>query len=176
MTWWKRYVAGAAGGAAGTAAMSLYMKGMRSLKKDGHNPQDGPKQQEHDVSLIGRQHQEGEPATAAIGRLMYRKVTGREPDQAMRGKLSNLVHWGYGVDMGATYGLLRDRKRKLDIVGGLAFGAGLWLLGDEVAVPLLGLAEGPKAYPKRLHAETLGAHLVYGAVTAVATQALERAL
>ncbi len=172
--WWKRYLIGVAGGLAGTAAMSLYMKGIKSL----HNPQQNKQASapsEHDVSVIGRQHQNGESATAAIGRILYKTVKGREPDEQTKNKLSSFVHWGYGTDMGAAYALLRGRKTHLDWAGGLAYGAALWFAGDEIAVPLLGLAEGPKGYPKSLHAETLGAHLVYGVATAAATQLLERA-
>ncbi len=169
--WWKRYLLGLAAGAAGTAAMDLYQKAMKKVS-NGQPASSEPK--EHDISLTGRKHEPGESATAAIGRLAYRKVTGRDPDGETRTRLSNAVHWGYGIDMGTTYALLRDRRAHLDWAGGLAFGAALWVLGDEIAVPLLGLAEGPKAYPKSLHAETLGAHLVYGITTAAATQLLER--
>ncbi len=175
-SWWKRSLLGVAGGAAGTAAMNLYMTGMNSLHKKAGGGGDGAAQEQpkqHDISLVGRQHQPGESAPAALARLGYRKVTGREPDEQTKNKLSNLVHWGYGIDMGTTYALLRGPQRRLDWAGGLVYGAALWLLGDEVAVPLLGLAEGPKGYPKALHAETFGAHLVYGVTTAVTTQLLE---
>jgi Protein of unknown function (DUF1440) len=174
---WKRYLAGVAGGAAGTLAMGLYMRGMKSLK--GAEAQNGGSQgqpREHDVSLVAPQHGEGESATAAVGRILYRKIARKEAPPETSQKLGNVVHWSYGIKMGGTYGLIRKPGRKLDILSGAAYGAGLWALGDEVALPLLGLAEGPKAYPKSLHAETLGAHIVYGVATAAATQLIERAL
>ncbi len=166
---WKRYLIGLAGGVAGTAAMDLYQ---RAIKRNGSTPSEPPKM--HDISVVGRKHEPDESATAALGRLAYRSIKGADPDPKTKTRLSYLVHWGYGIDMGGTYAVLRGRKRHLDWAGGLAFGAALWALGDELAVPLLGLAEGPKAYPKRLHAETLGAHLVYGATTAAVSQLLER--
>ncbi len=171
--WWKRTLAGMAGGAAGTAAMDLYL---RSAKKapGGQNRQPQPKT--HDVSLFGRKHEEGESATAALGRIAYQAVKHREPDAETKNKLSEAVHWIYGVKLGAAYGLLRGRAGKGDLPGGLAFGAALWLFGDEIAVPLLGLAEGPKAYSVDLHAQALGAHLVYGVVTAATTQLVERVI
>jgi hypothetical protein len=171
--WWKRALAGMVGGAAGTAAMGFYMKATQKAA-GGRNRQRQPK--EHDVSLIGRKHREGESATAALGRIVYEAAKHRQPDPKTKEKLSNAVHWTYGVQQGAAYGLVRGSAGTVDLPGGLAFGAGLWLLGDEVAVPLLGLAEGPKAHPARLHAETLGAHLVYGVTTAATTQLLGRAL
>ncbi len=175
----KAWLAGMAGGAAGTVAMGLYMTGMQKLRKEKSHlsqEQSGGSAKEHDISLVGRQHQQGENATVAIGRILYEKIKHREPDEQTKKKLGDVVHWGYGIDMGGTYGLIRGRKRRLDLLGGLAYGAALWAVGDEVAVPLLGLAEGPKAYPKSLHAETFGAHLVYGVATAAATQLLERVI
>ncbi len=170
--WWKRYLAGMAGGAAGTAAMGLFMKAMQK----GMNGNNGGEKKTHDVSLIGRRHQEDEQATAALGRMIYSKVKGRDPDPTAKAKTAQAVHWTYGIEQGATYGLIRGRKAKGDILGGLAFGAALWLAGDMIAVPLLGLSEGPKAYPKSLHAGALGAHLVYGVATAAATQLVERVI
>ncbi len=171
--WWKRYLAGMAGGAAGTAAMGLFMKAMQKASTNGSN---GAEKKTHDISLIGRRHQEDEQATAALGRIIYSKVKGRDPDPAVKAKTAQAVHWTYGIEQGATYGLIRGRKAKGDILGGLAFGAALWLAGDMIAVPLLGLSEGPKAFPKSLHAEALGAHLVYGVATAAATQLVERVI
>ncbi len=171
--WWKRALAGMAGGAAGTAAMDLYMKAAGKVP-GGQNRQPQPKT--HDVSLFGRKHEEGESATAALGRIAYQAVKHREPDPETKNKLSEAVHWIYGVKLGAAYGLLQGRTGKGYLLGGLAFGAALWLIGDEIAVPLLGLAEGPKAYAVGLHAQALGAHLAYGVVTAGTTQLVERVI
>ena len=55
-----------------------------------------------------------------------------------------------------------------------ALGVGLWLFGDEVVMPLSGLAKGPTAYPMELHAHAFGAHVAYGLATAAATQALQQ--
>ena len=173
----KMCLLGLAGGVAGTAAMNLYMKGMQKvLKEKSHlsREQSGRQTAEHDISIIGRQHRPGENAAVALGRIAYTRLERREPDDQTKSKLGNLVHWGYGTDMGGVYGLIRGRREKLDLLGGLAYGAALWAVGDELAVPLLGLAEGPKAHPASDHAETFGAHLVYGAATAAVTQLLER--
>jgi hypothetical protein len=58
------------------------------------------------------------------------------------------------------------------VKGGLAVGVGLWLLGDELVMPLLGLTGGPTAYPAAVHVHGFGAHLAYGLATSAATQAL----
>jgi hypothetical protein len=172
-------MAGLVGGVAGTVAMGLYMKGMQKIRKEKSHlsqEQSGGTRKKHDISLIGRQHLKGENAAVAVGRILYEKVKHREPEDETSNKLGSVVHWGYGIDMGGMYGLIRGRKRKLDVLGGLVYGAALWAVGDELAVPLLGLAEGPKAYPTSMHAEVLGAHLAYGVATAAATQLVERVI
>jgi hypothetical protein len=169
---WKRVLAGMAGGAAGTAAMGIFMKAA-SRAAGAQNRQPQPKM--HDVSLFGRKHEEGESATAALGRLAFQAATHREPDPKTKHTLSEAVHWLYGVGQGAAYGLLLGKDARSAVPDGLAFGAALWLFGDEIAIPLLGLSEGPKAYPAALHAQTLGAHLVYGVVAAATVQLIERA-
>ena len=45
---------------------------------------------------------------------------------------------------------------------GLPFGTAFWLVADETAVPLLGLAKGPTEYPVSTHVYALASHLVYG--------------
>jgi len=130
-----------------------------------------------DISLVGRRAREGEPSTEAVGRLAYRAVKGEDPTEPTRRRLGKAVHWGYGMAVGGLYGLLRPDREDDGAVGdGLGYGTALWLFGDELAVPLLGLAKGPTAVSTRTHAEALGAHLVYGLATATATKALRRVL
>jgi hypothetical protein len=127
-----------------------------------------------DVSLVGQQHQKGESSTAAMGRIAYRVITGKEPHtEETKEVLSYLVHWIISMGMSGVYGALRDRADVPDVPGGAALGMGLWLFGDEIAMPLLGLTDGPTAYPPALHWHGLGAHLAYGMASANVTQALE---
>jgi hypothetical protein len=52
----------------------------------------------------------------------------------------------------------------------------LGALGDELMMPLLGLADGPTAYPVELHAYGLGAHIVYGLAMAATAQVLDKVI
>jgi hypothetical protein len=174
-SWWKGFVAGAVGGIAGVAAMNLYQRGVKPLLDRSNNGEDG-RARRHDISLIGRQHRFQESSTAALGRIIHEKMTKTEPDDRTQKQLSNAVHWGYGITMGGIYGLVRGKRRNEDPIGGLGYGMALWIIGDELAVPLLGLAEGPRAYAKTLHAESLGAHIVYGIATAAVAQSVRRIL
>jgi len=47
----------------------------------------------------------------------------------------------------------------------VAFGAAVWMLADEVALPLLDLTPPPEAIPLSIHLYALTAHLVYGLAT-----------
>ena len=170
----KSALVGAVGGAAGTLAMRLYWRAATAIV--GQDPRaltdDAPPNALDDLGVAGQQHQEGEGSTAAAGRMAYEAATGEAPDDAVKERLSYGVHWGYGLAMGGLYGLVRGRRDGADAAAGLAFGAALWLVGDEMLVSLLGLAEGPTAYPPEQHAHRLAAHAVYGLAAAATTQAL----
>lgn len=129
-----------------------------------------------DISLVGHPRREGEPSTVAVGRILYERLRHAEPSRERGTQLGKLVHWGYGMAMGGVYGLLEPRVKERDLTAGLGYGAALWLFGDELAVPLLGLAAGPTAHPPRVHVEAFGAHLVYGLTTSAATKALRHVM
>jgi hypothetical protein len=172
---------GAVGSLAGLAAMGLFFKAAAALNggSNGQERAEGPIESHDeldDISIAGQQSREDEPATDTIGRLAYEAVEGHEPSDETRQKLGQAVHWGYGVLLGGLYGALRTDATTPDLVGGLGYGAAAWALGDELMVPLLGLAEGPTAHSWSEHATALGAHLVYGAATSSATQALKRVM
>jgi hypothetical protein len=91
--------------------------------------------------------------------------------QALGGKA---VHYGYGVAWGAAFALVARAlapRRRPPVATGLAFGALLWVLSDEVLVPLLGFSRGPARYPPSSHLKGLAAHLVYGLATETAWRA-----
>ncbi|CAN5861536.1 hypothetical protein BH20GEM1_BH20GEM1_09650 [soil metagenome] len=174
---WKGLVLGTVGGAAGVIAMAWYWKAASALaggdpRKQAHNPEPHALDS---ITLIGEHHEEGESTTAAVGRILYRRATGKNPEsEETRNALSYLVHWAFSMLTSGIYGAIRGRADFPDVKGGLSLGVGLWLIGDELGTPLLGLAKGPTAYPPALHAHGLGAHVAYGIVSAGATQLLHR--
>lgn len=180
---------GALASVAGVMAMDAFFGVMRRVGSE--RPQDEDEQQsDHggrrldDISVVGRKARKGEPATQALGRLAYGAVKHEEPPDPTRRRLGKAVHWGYGMLVGGLYGVMDQQWRStrrgndgLAFLGeGAGYGTALWLIGDELAVPLLGLAKGPTAVPVRTHAEALGAHLAYGVATATAAEALRRVL
>lgn len=178
---WKGFLLGIPGGIAGLLAMSYYWQRVApALSGQEENQAEIQEYNElaqkyADVSIYGQQYRENESATAALGRLIYTWITGREPrSKEAQTMLSYQVHWVYGMLQGGVYGAWRGRAGILDIPGGIVFGTGLWLLGDELVVPLLGLQAGPSTVSLRQHLNRLGAHLFYGVATAITTQLLRR--
>lgn len=88
--------------------------------------------------------------------------------------LSYIIHWLIGAVTSGVYGAARTGSGVPDIPGGAALGTALWLLGDEMAMPLVGLTGGPTAYPPELHVHSWGAHIAYGLASATTTQVLYR--
>ncbi len=176
-------VRGSIASIAGLAAMGAYFRVVAALSNDdpeqGRGADDESEEKAlDDISIAGLKTREEESATQTVGRLAHEAVIGEEPDADRAEKLGQAVHWGYGILVGGLYGAIRDARARegLDLGAGLGYGAVLWLLGDEVAVPALGLAKGPTAHPPGTHATTLGAHLVYGAATSVANRILCRVM
>jgi len=178
---WKGFVAGMLGSAVGELAATRYWD-VVTENRGGYDPRRmralNPKPDALDnISLRGQYYEEGESPTSAMGRMLYERLTGRQPSSPeMRTALSYLVRWLMGGLGGAMYGVTRARSGLLDIRGGLGLGLGSWLLGDEVGPSLLGFSAGPTGYPVELHAYGLGAHLMHGVVTALSTQLLRRLL
>lgn len=172
----KNVAAGVAGGLAGTFAMQYYWKTVTAVK--GTDPRsltaENAPDTLDDVSAVGQQHEEGESSTAAVGRKAHEELTGEEPTREEKATLSHTVHWLHGSTMGGLYGGLRGPTRGVDLAGGAVFGTAMWAIGDELMVPVLGLAKGPTAYPLEQHVHRLGAHVVYGCVTALTAQTILR--
>jgi hypothetical protein len=179
---WKGFVIGMIGSAVGLLAMNKYWEVVAPKLKEQEQLNDENIYPENldldDIAVTEQQYREDESSTAALGRIIYRQLTGKEPrSKETKEALSNLVHWGYGILQGGLYGAFRGDSRKLlDITGGAAFATGLWLLGDEVAVPMLGLQSGPTTVSPAGHLNRWGAHLAYGLTTAATTQLLDKLL
>lgn len=176
---WRGFLLGIAGGAVGTVAMGRYWGAATALT--GSDPRaatrEGGPHPLDDISLIGRHHGEDESSTAAIGRIAYQGIAGEAPEsEETKGLLSYLVHYGYGSLQGGLFGLATAGRGGETLPLGALYGGGMWLLGDEGAVSLLGLTAGPGKYPLNQHLHRLGAHLVYGLATAGTTVGLRRLL
>jgi hypothetical protein len=129
---------------------------------------------------------------AALARERAARVEGMDPAHVLANRVADAVgrplhprqphpagvavHYAIGMGPAVAYAALRRRWPALRAGRGLAYGLGLFLAVDEGLVPALGLASGPTAYPWQAHGRGLVSHLVLGAVTDAALDALDRAL
>jgi hypothetical protein len=118
-------------------------------------------------------------ATEALARIACEKLAGRPPDPRTKKLLAKGIHFVYGLGVAALYGAVRAggrlprRRARHTVRDGLLLGAALWLVGDELAVPLLGLSDKPTSIPADRHARSLVAHVGFGVATAATTRIAE---
>jgi hypothetical protein len=106
-----------------------------------------------------------EDATVKTARRISRKVFQHELTPAEKKLAGPAVHYAYGSLVGGLYGGLAELMPITAAGAGMPFGFALWLLGDEIAVPALGLGKPPTETPAEVHADALAAHFMYGATT-----------
>lgn len=75
------------------------------------------------------------------------------------------VSYATGILPAMFYGVLLDRFGRMGGGRGLLYGTMLFLLMDEIATPIAGLANKPSTYPWQTHARGLAGHLALGVVT-----------
>lgn len=92
-----------------------------------------------------------------------RAVFGQDLEAQNAEQLGAAIHYLFGILTGAAYAVASERYPFLRAGRGAAFGGGLWLLGDELAVSAARL-ENPRAANAQSHLSALAAHFVYGMV------------
>jgi len=172
---WRGAVLGLLGSIGGLMAMRAYWQYLAPHVTDYMDALDDEPEETAeaagDVSLFGKQYEEGESSTAALGRILYRRLAGRKPRaKESRQMLSYLVHWTYGMLQGSVQGAL---MRGASPIGSLVYATALWFVGDEIVVPMLGLQPGPAASSVADHLNRLGAHWAYGLGTGASCAILE---
>jgi hypothetical protein len=106
-----------------------------------------------------------------VGKRLAEAWTGKQLPNRYADVTNNVVHWGYGVQWGAVYGLVAASVDRPFWVLGPVYGAAVWSFG-YVVLPL-GHFYKPiwQCDPETLAAD-LGKHLVYGTATALAFRIL----
>ena len=143
---YKGLVAGALGGLAASWIMPRFQRFLSRTLEGEPNPHKG----------------EGEDATVKTARAVSSKVLDHELTEPEKKKAGPLVHYAYGTGIGALYGCLAQKYGITQSGFGSAYGAAAWVLGDEVAVPALGLSKKPTEIPIGKQFQMLAAHVVYG--------------
>lgn len=116
----------------------------------------------HALSNSDPHEGQGEDATVKTAKRISSTLLRHELSEDEKKKAGPIVHCAYGAGIGALYGGLAQKKETTTSGFGTAYGAAAWALGDEVAVPALGLGKKPTETPMSEHLQFLAAHLVYG--------------
>jgi putative membrane protein len=103
-----------------------------------------------------------EDATVKTAQKISSALLGHELSAGEKKVAGPFVHYAYGTGIGALYGGLAQKHETTTSGFGSAYGAAAWALGDEIAVPALGLGKKPTDTPVSQHFQLLAAHLVYG--------------
>ena len=144
--------AGIAGGLAASFAMSRFQTGWTTLAR-----QLGPD------SAAG-QAKEGEPATVKAANRVSQTTTGEPVPEPHKDTAGEAVHYGFGALLGGIYGAAGSVAPQVRTGFGTLFGAAVWAVADEIAVPAADLSKPPQAVPPSQHLYSIVSHLLFGAV------------
>lgn len=161
------FVAGAVGGLAAGWAMNRFHDLAGRLSEDHPSARGGDT---GDGEGAGRQErgsggQQDDPAPVKAADALSRRFTHHPLPDDRKAAAGTAVHYGYAAMMGGLYGMAADGLPAVSAGRGVPWALGLWLFGDELAVPALHLSHPPTEYPLATHARSLGAHVLYGVVT-----------
>jgi hypothetical protein len=97
-----------------------------------------------------------------------------EMDEPERLGATLAAHFGYGAATGALYAPLARRAQLPPVVGGATYGLVVWAGSYLGLLPALGILRPATEHPARRNALMIAAHLVWGAVTGVLVESLEK--
>jgi uncharacterized membrane protein YagU involved in acid resistance len=175
---WKGIVAGFAGGLVASWTMNQFQAAWTRLAENTEKPHGAQSMQPAQGSSGDQSQdaQEDDDATVKAAEAISEGVFDHELQESEKRPAGAVVHYAFGTASGAMYGVLAEVAPQVTTAAGIPFGAAVWLLADEVSVPLLGLSKGPTAYPLSTHVYSFASHLVYGATAELSRRAVRQIL
>ena len=172
----KGMVAGLAGGLLASWTMNQFQAAWTRIAEGTEKSHGAQSMQPSEGSQGEQDTAEQDDATVETAKAISEKVFGHELQESDKESAGTAVHYTFGTLSGGLYGALAEVTPQVTTAAGLPFGAGFWLLADEISVPLLGLAKGPTAYPVSTHVYSLASHLVYGVTAELGRRAVRQVL
>jgi uncharacterized membrane protein YagU involved in acid resistance len=160
-----RTIGRAAVGAAAGVAAGVVMTQVHELWARAENKLGGAPRERDELAPI---HEE-KPATVRAAAAIVGPIAPER--EAHAGTVAHLVMSG---TTGALYSLLAPAVPRFGIGRGLAYGTAVWLVADELMVPMLRLSRPPWEHAAKTHIRALLAHLVYGAVLDAGVRGVRR--
>ena len=151
-------IAGMIGGLVASFAMEQFQRAVGKWVSDDAGGEPGGGGQQH-------RSPQSEPATYKAADLVSKATIGHKVPRQYKPAAGAAVHYAFGGSVGAIYGATAVRNPDVTAWGGVPFGAAVWLIADEMGMPLTGLSKPPTEYPLKDHASTFAAHLIFGATT-----------
>jgi uncharacterized membrane protein YagU involved in acid resistance len=181
-------VAGMIGGLVGTFAMGTALAGWTLLSRRVYRRTFDPRSQREWRNRLANagakpgRLQQSEPRShhrriSPSERLVaaaYRTVGRRPATRREMELLGMLVHYAFGACVGGLYGAAAEVEPEVTAGAGVPFGTAVWLVADELGIPLTGIADSPLRTPPRLHAYSLAGHFAYGAATELTRRTIRR--
>ncbi|HKP87791.1 MAG TPA: DUF1440 domain-containing protein [Blastocatellia bacterium] len=164
---WKGLAAGLVAGLVASWAMNQFQALWSKLTED--------KEESQKESQESGGEQET-PATVKAASAISEEVFHHELTKSEREVAGPAVHYAFGTVTGGVYGAMAELAPDVTTGAGLPFGTAVWLLADEVTVPLVGLSKSPAQYPLSKHAYALASHFVYGLTTEAVRRAVRSAM
>lgn len=112
---------------------------------------------------ISEEPEPKETAASKAADALSKQASGAPIKSTAKKSADTVLHYATGAIIGGAYGVIGGHFPGLLAARGLLFGAGVWLLADELAVPALQLAPPPTEAEAKDHALGLASHLVFGA-------------
>lgn len=175
---WKGIVAGLAGGLVASWTMNQFQAAWTRLAENAEKPHGAQsmKPSEGSTGNQGGDTKEQDDATVETAKAISENVFGHELQESEKRPAGAAVHYAFGAASGGVYGAVAEVVPQVTTAAGLPFGGAVWLFGDEITVPLLGLAKPPTEYPLSTHVYALASHLVYGATAELSRRAVRHML
>jgi len=166
---WKGLAAGLAGGLIASWTMNRFQDAWTTLTAGSDESRNILSQVVPEAAEDQQDDTTVKAAAVVSENLFHHKL--RQNEKALAGAA---VHYSLGTTVGGMYGAVAELWPEATAGAGLPFGTAFWLVVDEGAVPILGLAKGPAEYPLSTHAYALASHLVFGLTTEMVRRAVRR--
>jgi putative membrane protein len=164
----KGVAAGIAGGLVASWTMNQFQAAWSTVVADYRSPSAGGKEDARDW----QERSEGINATEIAAQHVATRTIERRLTRDELSVAAPLVHYGFGAAMGALYGGVAAVTPAVRACAGTGYGTAVWVGADEIAMPLLGLADPEADRPVEMHAQAFAAHLVYGLTLELVWRAL----
>jgi len=159
---WKGIASGVVAGLVASYVMNQFQSGLKALLNDSKETKSSSEDEE--------------PATVKAAEVISNGVVDHQLTKSEKKVAGPAMHYAMGATSGAIYGIAAELQPTVTVGAGAPFGAAVWLMADEMAVPSLGLSGPPWESPISTHVQALAAHFVYGLTTDALRRVVRSAL